>query len=243
MASMLALSPTAPAKTVAQVTKQQGLPGRASERTIRNKRRARAGRQPSRQQQQGSHARLLERLTAEATAEVARRGGETVIQEERRDVPLSVIDRDPQQRIVLVKAAGWRQYSRQFGARRAAVTYLYGRDDRGSGPWAVRVPSTCTTVAQALAALVPKSVIEAEQSGRRVRRQGDVYAVETTRAHDGTGSALLPDSHVWDTVTRRLKHRPERGGKHRSLALPWPVRFVRQSALEMGRGASRADGD
>lgn len=175
-----------------------------------------------------------------AVAEIERRGGETAIigRNGRPSAHLQIVDeRDG---LMLLTAHGWRQYSRAFGARWSSLAYLAGVDD--NGPWAVRIPATLTTVAEALAWLEPPEVTRARRDGRRVRRQGDVYAVETTRQHDGRGADQL-DTHRWNAETRYLIHRPADGRKHRPLRVPYPARFIRQRAYGMGRGAGRGAAD
>lgn len=148
-------------------------------------------------------------------------------------------DRQASPRIYLLHAKGWRDY-RSDGYRWVRLSYLFGRDDNGSGPWAVRVPGTLTTVAGGLEWITPAQVRKARG---RVRRQGDVYAIETTDQYDGAGAKLLPASHEWRPRTRYLVHRPDDGRKHAPLRLTWPVRFVQQRTLAMGRGNGWANGD
>ncbi|AWI32654.1 hypothetical protein [Streptomyces tirandamycinicus] len=184
--------------------------------------------------------RAHDRLWTSAIREIRRRGGETEIESNYGTADLEITDR--KNRMVLMHAEGWRRYGKQ-PARRAQLSYLWGPDDAGSGPWAVRVPGTVTTVADALEWLTPADVKKALEKGLRVRRQGDVYAVETTPAHDGRGVELLPESHEWRPATRYLVHRPEDGRRHLPVRLPWPVRFVQQSAYGMGRTSARAAAD
>jgi hypothetical protein len=184
--------------------------------------------------QQRARAWLVGRIYQE----IERRGGETEIEGNYGTTYLTIADR--RGRLVLMNAEGWRSYGRQ-PARMASLSYLWGADDAGSGPWAVRVPGTLTTVREALAWLTPNEVTKALDKGLRVRRQGDVYAIETTARHDGTGD--LPDGHQWRPSTRYLVHAPADGRKHRPLRLPYPVRFVVQSAYEMGRSGARGNGD
>jgi hypothetical protein len=172
--------------------------------------------------------------------EIERRGGETEIVGNFDTTYLTIADRSD--RLVLMHAEGWRSYGRQ-GARRASLSYLWGPDDAGSGPWAVRVPGTVTTVREALAWLTPNQVVKATDQGLRVRRQGDVYAIETTAKRDGDGAQDLPEGHEWRADTRYLVHNPADGRKHRPLRLTYPVRFVVQSAYEMGRSGARGNGD
>lgn len=228
------------ADTLARELKQRGLPGRCSAATIRRKRRQRDATQAAPgPRRENAHARLRHKLVEQATAEISRRGGEITIDGKNREVGLGLADRDAASRIILVHAEGWRYYSRQFGVRWATLSYLYGVDD--AGEWAVRVPGNVESVAEGLAWLEPAEVTRARSAGRRVRRQGDVYAVETTRGYDGSGP--LPDGHRFNLQTRYLTHHPERGGKHRPVKLSYPVRFVAQRAYGMGRGAGRACGD
>ena len=181
--------------------------------------------------------RLPRLLLAVLTDEVERRGGETTIDEERSTVHLAIVGAPqltPTGRVYLLRCEGWRQYSRAFGARRATLAYLAGRDD--GGRWAARVPGTMGSAAEALAWLEPAAVRKARKAGRRVVRQGDVYAVETTRAHDGKGE--LPEDHHWDAERRTLTHHT-----HHHLRIEHPVRFVAQSVLAMGRTGGRQRGD
>lgn len=217
---------------LAEALKAQALPGQRSKTAITKLRRER-----SRRKEQPRTVSLRDRLNARLietyTAEVARRGGETEIRTDKdRYLGLSVADR--REGLTLLHAAGWRYYSRTAKPSRAALSYLCGYEDGQT--WAVRVPGTVTSVREALAWLEPAAVRDARLAGRRVERQGDVYAVETTRAHDGKGD--LPDRHIWDGAARVLAH-PEHGTLH----LPHPVRFYAQNAYGMGRGAGRAYGD
>ncbi|MGW0562846.1 hypothetical protein ACWDZ4_20060 [Streptomyces sp. NPDC003016] len=228
-----------PAALAAHLTVHQ-LPGQRSKTAIvrlRVERRRRAAPLPQPLPlPQRAHARLWESVIQE----IKRRGGETEIEGKYGTAHLEVVDRFDG--MVLMHAAGWRSYGRQ-PARYASLSYLWGPDDAGSGPWAARVPGTVTAVAAALDWLTPAEVKKALQKGLRVRRQGDVYAVETTRSHDGTGADRLPESHEWRPSTRYLIHRPEDGRRHRPLRLPWPVRFVQQTAYGMGRTNARSDAD
>jgi hypothetical protein len=181
--------------------------------------------------------RLPRLLLALLTDEVERRGGETSIEEERRTVHLSIVGSPqltPTGRVYLLRCEGWRHYSGRFGARRATLAYLAGRDD--GGRWAARVPGTMGSAAEALAWLEPAAVRKARDAGRSVVRQGDVYAVEATSAHDGKGE--LPEDHEWDAERRTLTHHT-----HHHLRIEHPVRFFSQSVLAMGRTGGRQRGD
>lgn len=159
------------------------------------------------------------------TGEIAKRGGEIDLggrDGHRHPVKLvNVADG-----LGVMRTAGWRKYTKREG-HHASTAYLCGYED--GQVWAVRIPGTITTVADALVWITPVAVKTAVEKGKRVMRQGDVYAVETTKAHDGKGD--LPARHVFSSETRYLTH-PE----HPSVHLPYPVRFVPQKALGMGRG-------
>ncbi|OEJ21029.1 hypothetical protein [Streptomyces subrutilus] len=187
--------------------------------------------------------RFTRHLIGQARAEIRRRGGEVAVFGKNGSVTgtLHLADRDRAQRILLVKAAGWRYYSTRAPQRYVELAYLYGTDD--AGPWAVRVPGTMTTVREAMAWLTPNEVVKAMDKGLRVRRQGDVYAIETSTKRDGDGKWDLPEGHTWRANTRYLVHNPADGRKHRPLRLTHPVRFVVQRAYEMGRSGARANGD
>lgn len=173
--------------------------------------------------------------------EIRRRGGETTIEGSYRTEGLGVTGRSGG--FVVLHAEGWRQYSRGFGARRASLSYLCGEDD--NGPWAVRVPGTIKTVGQALQWVTPVQVREAENVGRRVLRQGDVYAVESRvdRAAESAQALDRATAHIWDEANRILRHQPYDGRSHADLTVPFPCRFVQQRAYRMGRSGRRGAGD
>jgi hypothetical protein len=229
------------ARSLAAYLSQNGLPGQRKPAAITALRRERAARKSPPPVVLPVKQRLHSRLLDQDRTEIGRRGGEIDIEGSYSCVELEIWDRDPDQRLRLVGAEGWRQYSKQVGARRARLAYLCGTDDNGS--WAVRVPGTLRTVAEAVTWLEPAEVTAARSAGRRVLRQGDVYAVETTRAHDGAGITELPDGHRWNPGTRYLTHHPDDGRKHRPLKVSFPARFVPQRAYGMGRGAGRANAD
>ncbi len=93
--------------------------------------------------------------------------------------------------------------------------------------FAVRVPGTVESVAEAVKWLEPAAVKRARAAGRRVERQGDVYAIACGDGKDRMGGMAR---HDWDPEQRLLTH-PE----HRTLAVSYPARLVVQSALGMGR--------
>jgi hypothetical protein len=225
------------AEALAEYLAHHNLPGQQSKTaiTLLRRRRAALHRPPTPIPPVAERARA--RFLANAVAEIARRGGEASIEGEHRSIPLSVVERTDG--VALLGASGWRWYGKRVTPRFVELAYLYGTDD--AGPWAVRVPGNTATIAEGLTWLTPAAVVKAEAAGRRVRRQGDVYAIETTRGRDGRGD--LPDAHEWRPETRRMVHRPADGRKHRPLVLPWPVEFVTQRTIAMGRGNGWSEGD
>ncbi|MGW2219616.1 hypothetical protein ACWCSD_31910 [Nonomuraea sp. NPDC001684] len=220
------------AARLATALREHNLPGQRSKTAITRLRRERNRHRPAAVPPPTVVERLHAHLIGRYTAEIRRRGGETEIPGDRSDTFLRVADRHDG--LVLLHAEGWRYYSRRHGFHRASLSYVCGRED--GQLWAVRVPGTITTVAEALDWITPKAVKDARAAGRQVWRQGDVYAVQTSKQYDGRGD--LPDNHVWDKDARTLTH-PEHG----TLLLPGPVRFVPQNAYMMGRGGSRAYAD
>lgn len=180
-------------------------------------------------------------------AEIEHRGGEIeIIDQHKRSVGASVVASElveTPQRLRLIGCSGWRGYG-SHPARKASLRYLAGIDD--AGLFAVRVPGTVGTVADAVVWLTPRGCIDALCDGKNVYRQGDFYAIATTARHDEPSRTLsnrwrngeLEPGHCWDADARILSH-PE----HEDIRLPHPVRFVEQSAYGMGRGTGRGAGD
>jgi hypothetical protein len=100
----------------------------------------------------------------------------------------------------------------------------------------VRVPGTIENVADAVDWIEPAAVKAARAKSKRVLRQGDVYAVETTKAHDGKGE--LPEGHSWCPRSRVLTH-----NEHAPMEIGFPCRFLQQKAFGMGRGAGFGSAD
>lgn len=227
--SLPVYDPAALAKTL----REQGLPGQRSMTAIKRLRRQRAARRPVPGRVLSVRERAERRLAAVYTAEIERRDGETTIQTDcDHYLHLKVTDRSAG--LTLLHAEGWRWYGPSAKPRRAFLSYLCGRDD--GQVWAVRVPGTITSARSAAAWLEPAEVTRARATGKYVTRQGDVYAIGATPARDGAGD--LPDSHSWDPATRTLSH-----PQHAAVTFTHPVRFVRQSAYQMGRTSRRACGD
>lgn len=226
------------ARELAAQLREHEMPGARSATATTKLRRERARRNkgvptPSMQQRLGA------RIVRLYGAEIEARGGETAIYDKSSPSGrLRLLDRRTVngQRLYLLGVNGWRSYSTKSRSRLVSLRYLAGQDD--AGPFAVRVAGTITTVLQALDDLTPAAVRDAQERGKRVRRQGDVYAIETTAAHDARTGPVDPEqAHHWNAQTRYLTHRPTRGGKHRPLRLSYPVRFVQQSTYGMERGA------
>lgn len=223
----VAYLPIANTRDLARELRARDLPGQRSGAEIVQLRRERAARalpDPPEPVATRAEQRLRRRFTAEAS----RRGVLTqIIDQYDRVAPYTAIDRATvdDHRLALITAEGWQNY-RSDGNRYRVLAWLYGTDDAGS--WARRVPATARTVDDALRMITPATVHKALAAGRRVARQGDVYAVETSRAHDGAGANGLPGSHRWNPDTRHLTHRPGDGRKHRPVKVVWPCRFVQQ---------------
>lgn len=128
--------------------------------------------------------------------------------------------------VVHGRVSGWQYYSSREGSHYRQAAYVGGWDD--SGWWVVRVPSTVSDLRTALGSLEPAEVRHARAVGRRVVRQGDIYAIETTRSRDAISGAVCGTRHTWYQQTRMLSH-PE----HRAVRIPFPVHFSRRRVLAM----------
>lgn len=141
----------------------------------------------------------------------------------------------PGRRLWLCYYGAWFEYSRSFGSRFLEAGYLCGRDD--GQYFAVRVPSTCRTVDEALEWLTPGAVKKAQAEGRWVERQGDVWLVELKAGRDNV--TALPRSHHYDRETRIMAH-----PQHGSVAVPAHVRAVRTyNQIQIATGGSRRAAD
>jgi hypothetical protein len=134
-------------------------------------------------------------------------------------------------KVALLRATGYTKYSKQKVFYRE-LTILAGQDD--GGLWAVRVAGRCKSISQSINWLKPASVRRAEEEGRRVLRQGDVYIVESTV--DCMHAVNLPVSHTWDSASRTLSH-----GQHAAIHVPFPAFVAIQSSI--GGGVRRRGGD
>jgi len=174
--------------------------------------------------------------------EILKRGGEVDI-EGKYDKEVIRITDGPygrKSRLCVLHCEGWRQYSRTFGARQARLSYLCGHDD--SGPWAIRVAGTITRVNNALSWITPRKVIKAIDQGKRVLRQGDIFAVEAKK-DESAGNMTINDTHVFYKKSRVLLHDPRDGRKHTPMVIDFPCRFEVQRAYQMGRSGLGAPAD
>ncbi|MCL6560825.1 MAG: hypothetical protein K6U74_18925 [Firmicutes bacterium] len=135
--------------------------------------------------------------------------------------PAKVYDCDPETLTWLVGDSKWKNYSSSIGSYLREIKWLFGIDE--SGPWAVRVPSTCQTVKEAFDWLKPAAVKQAEEEGRWVARQGDVYLVELKTSKVNIDD--LPESHRYDAETRTFYH-----DGHAPVVVPEHVKGVRAFA-------------
>jgi hypothetical protein len=181
-------------------------------------------------------ARLLARIADKVLDEAASRNLPTFLDLAKAgSLRLSVADakRVDGRWTLLLHAEGWAQYSRAVGRYHASLSILGGFDDNGT--WAVRVPGTLTTVAEGLAWLKPAAVRNAEEAGKRVLRQGDVWIVE--RVRDAMSDQDLPQGHRWDGESRTVRH-----GDHTPVHVPFAAIAIRQSTLAAnGQGRRRGD--
>lgn len=99
----------------------------------------------------------------------------------------------PERRLWLVAGSGWYEYSRRHGKRFQEAVYLCGRDE--GQLFAVRVPSTITTVYEAEQWLMPAAVRKAREKGLPILRQGDVFFAPV-RIGDHDMSALSGTRHT-----------------------------------------------
>jgi hypothetical protein len=183
---------------------------------------------------------LRERLTAylrrEFLAEADRRGLPTFLDlAKNADKELQIWEQTKASgyHVMLLGADGFAKYSSRIGTYPASLALLCGQDD--AGLWAVRVPATIRTVEAALEWLKPAEVRKAEEAGKTVLRQGDVWIVERTR--DAMARSELPEGHRWDAARRCLLHQG-----HQEVQVPFPAIAIRQSTIaENGVGRRRGD--
>jgi hypothetical protein len=111
------------------------------------------------------------------------------------------------ERLWVISGSGFHRYSSRAGSWHTGASYLIGRDQDGS-LFAVRIPSSILSVAEALEWLMPAQVRRAP----RVIRQGDLYLIPAGRMNmDG----LRGSRHSYNKETRTITH-PE----HPAITLP-----------------------
>lgn len=162
-------------------------------------------------------------LLAAFTAEVDRRGGQTLIGDGVKNREYSLRLTEVTAHAVRLHARGWYRISSRVGDVSRTIDYLAGIDDNGL--WARRVPFGYS-VEESFAYIEP-----AEVKRRPHLRQGDVYLVRMERG-TGTESGVIADSHLWDAETRTLVHQARDGElPHATVVAPaaWPaVKVVQQ---------------
>jgi len=185
--------------------------------------------------------RVKRRLLTIGLAEIERRGldapagwddfGHTVTRASRWDG-------DDARRCWLISGEGWYEYSKRFGSRYQAAAYLCGRDE--GQLFAVRVPSTVSSVGEALEWLKPSMIRKAEEQGLPVRRQGDIFFRPVRN---------LADHELGDLAGTRHEARPRKDGgmtivhpQHRALILSGKHRWRAYRSTQMAsRGRRAAD--
>lgn len=161
--------------------------------------------------------RLNMRLLNIATTEVRRRRLATPTCSPADD-EAKITDYRPATGLWVVNVDKWYHYSNRYGDRHVNASWLCGRDD--DQYFAVRVPGTLTSVAEALDYITPAEVRKARDEGRWVGRQGDVYLVELKAGRDNL--RRLPRRHSWNAETRTLEH-----PQHAAVQVPAEVRAVK----------------
>ena len=146
----------------------------------------------------------------------------------------SIIDR--RHDATLIAGSWWHEYTRQEKWQVAAA-YVGGVDD--GGPWAIRVPHNCQSVARALTWAVPADARKRVAAGAQHRRQGDILFV---RAPSGEG---VTDVNGRLEMSRHTVRQRADGGysvlhpSHRCVRLPrgaWRAYGLRQDSGARGRG-------
>ena len=115
-----------------------------------------------------------------------------------------VIDRQIAKRLWLVHDEYNHHYSNRCGDWWTGASYLCGYED--GQYWAVRVPRTIRTVAEALDWHIPAAVRRAQDEGRQVIRQGDVWFVQLKRGKDNLDLPLGHDLRDGGYGVRVVEH-------------------------------------
>lgn len=139
------------------------------------------------------------------------------------------LDHDPATRLWVVSAEYRHQYSRRESWWTGA-SYLCGWED--GQHWAIRIPRTIVTVAEALAWVEPAPVRRARAEGRKVLRQGDWFFVPLRRGEDDL-TALSGSGHIFDPEARVVRH-PQHGELFLSPDTPYRAYQTKAVADSVG---------
>jgi len=185
--------------------------------------------------------------------EIRRRGGETTIEDRDHTNNLVFTDADLDGDVThyILRAEGWRYYSRRVKPRLAQLSYFCGFE--GKHPFAVRVAGNITTVKDAIEWLEPAEVKKKRASGKKVIRQGDVYFVESTKDNFND----LPGNHNLDYSYEDTHHKITHpthatvylpkvdGDNNKIVKVPKNIywKAIRQRAYRMGRTSRRGNAD
>lgn len=228
----------APAEDVARATR--GYRGHRTIKAIKEIRKERTAvvAQPAGPDQTTIHERLRARQVKRWIIEIERRGGEIAIWDKRYGTFLDIVDRDRHTGLVLMGCDGWRYYSQRTPSRHVALRYLCGVDEERD--WAVRVASTCQTVEEAYAWMIPSEL----DTAHVIARQGDIWVLRSRRDTPsgivGRELAGRASRHSWDAEQRILSH-PEHAAVE--LLHEPAVRFVQNRAISMRRNGGVGRGD
>ena len=87
-----------------------------------------------------------------------------------------------------------------------------------------RIPANISKVYDAIYWIKPAAVKKAEEKGKRIMRQGDVWFIESNYRSDNTKD--LPYSHNYDEITRDVKHQ-----EHGTLHVPFNFRAYQSKSI------------
>jgi len=113
---------------------------------------------------------------------------------------------------------GWKKYSRNM-VYFVSHRYLAGMDS--GEPWAVRLPGNINDIGTAFNWLEPAAVTKAIDAKKWVKRQGDVYFIETARKNNLTE---LPNNHIFSQISRK---RAFWHHSHKTVIVPDKVRGIK----------------
>lgn len=154
---------------------------------------------------------------------------------------LYVLETDVENRVALIEM---RKYGDLYGA--GMWHYLVGVD---GAPFVAQVPGNISTLADAMEYLKPAEVKRAEQAGADVKRQGDWYFVQASRAPRGESAhnVALDDDHVAQECVAMATASYVRGtvthAEHETLVLETWHKALRNKAIRTGRLARGGGAD